>query len=804
MLKYHSKNEINDITTSSNRRHVPVELHFFQRNPFDTFRAALFQTVLIFTRRHFCMTHLYQYLLRGLLLFLFPSTLSAQVLHGTVTQGNSDKTIPGVAIRLIGSTQHAETNRKGAFVFTSDFTSKAVFLFEKEGFVSLERVVIFPKGKDSVCLNVKLTPINSSIGRNVQNVSSRLPRAYQKTPESVSALHATHFRELPARHLPEALLGLPGGALIQQSYASATPQIRGLSGRNVLLVEDGIPLMPVTLGAGPSPWWLTVDPSTVHRAEVLRGTGSVSHGNQATAGVIGLHSAPNRYTTSGWKLHGQATTRYQPGQAEMGGDASLHLSGRGVSVLTNAYRRNWGAMPLGAGSSAMPPPGYDSKGFQGKMGLRLGSQHQLEVGFQQHELRLDSAHAAALPPLPVELGLERQQAHTRWTGYFDQPWWQEVRVTAVAQRFGLDRYKNGHQADAAESEREEVQTLRAMVEVHAQPNFLWHIASGVDLARHEVSSEAWRLPLDGAPEASAPTIPTGATQEEIGIYSLHTVDLLKLHLSFGGRAHAQRVSWTDPTWGEDSWSPQALTGNVSAMFELSRHVEIVSSFRTGFRAPGLTDLRTSQGASGYLLRPSDSLGTERIFSSEIGLKAESRWFTGSLSFYHQQLGDWIREVSTNTLYQGAIIHQAQNIDQGFVQGVEAEMEVPLRSFASLYGSLTYTQGMSLKQGDFLPYVPPLSSRFGLRLSPVAGFWSRLEWRHASRQEQISAIDLLNPQQNPDGTPGWNVFHLHVGYDFAWGYAMIGVENMLNTRFAYHGSAIESPGRLILFSLQLGF
>jgi len=42
--------------------------------------------------------------------------------------------------------------------------------------------------------------------------------------------------------------------------------------------------------------------------------------------------------------------------------------------------------------------------------------------------------------------------------------------------------------------------------------------------------------------------------------------------------------------------------------------------------------------------------------------------------------------------------------------------------------------------------------------------------------------------------------LHVGYDFTWGYATIGIQNLLDEAFNLHGSVLQAPGRVVLMSL----
>ena len=755
------------------------------------------------------MAKFYQYLVAGLLLIVLPQTLFSQVLSGSLYQGQKAKALPGVIVTIEGSSHSARSDRNGRFLIEKLPIGESVLTLRKEGFVTRTVVITSEEGRDTISGGFSMCPIATSYDKKQQEVAWRRVRQNQKTPQAVASLDASQIRELPARTLPELILGTPGAAILQQDYASASPQIRGLGGRNILLLQDGIPVLPVTLGASASPWWLTVDPSQIYRAEILRGSASVGYGNNAAAGVVALSTFPSAFSDGKWQVHGNIAGRYQPGQTEMGGNGRLSISGPFLSADISAYRRNLGPMPLSAQSNALPPQGYQTEGNKATLGFQLGSHHKLEIGWDQGAVFLDSARFQNQGEYSsLDRSVERDQIFARWTANYKDPLWNLVKITVARQDFNTERSIQYQGSDPVIKEEETLHSFRAMVEIHSKPNWLWQAVSGVEVARHDLVSSAWQNPPDGNQNPITPSLPNGASQEEVGIYSLHTLDVLKLRLAFGGRAQAQRVFWEDTGTGAQTWAPQALVGNVSAMFPLSQQVEITSSFRSGFRAPGLSDLRFGVSEAGMVMVPSDSLGTERTFSSEIGLKAHNKRFSGSLVLYHTQLNDWIRHVSTTYMgsptWQGAPVIMARNLDQAFVQGVEAEMEIPMTKITALYGSFTYTYGLNVSQSDYLTAMPPINSRLGLRVTPISGLWSRLEWRHASQQNQLSAQELINPTQDPEGSPGWNVFHLHLGYDFAWGYAMLGVENMFDTRYVYHGSAIESSGRLLIFSLQLGF
>lgn len=752
------------------------------------------------------MKNLYLSLATGLIVIFLPLSSFSQTLIGSVYHAKKGLPLSGVVIQIEGTALSAVTDQNGRFFLDQLPEGKSELIFSKTGYVTKQDGIEYDRGQDTISIGLSMCPMNTSYDYDRQGIAWRQIRTTQQTPQAVGALDQSQIRELPARNLPEALLGLPAGAWIQNGFTGSSPQIRGLSGRYVPLLEDNIPILPVTIDDDPSAWWLTIDPVSISRAEVMRGGSATIYGNGALGGIISIDQEDIPFTSGKPQLHGEAATRLQPGSAELGGNAGLRVSADGISASLSGYRRQFGPMRLAAISQVAQPAGYGTAGYRSRLNIRLSPNQLLEIGYEHHEVEGDTAGAGNLPWTLQEL--DRQQLFTKWTGHFEEVWWNEISLTAAKQDFSQDRLYSSGINEMPVREVEDLQTIRALLQIKSTPLFLWNVVSGVEVARHEVGSQAWIQPEDGSNEPTLPSLPNGATQEEIGLFSLHTVDILKLRLAFGGRAMAHRVNWEDPRWGSATWTPQALTGNISAMYALTRNVDITSSFRTGVRAPGLSDLRGGLPFQQMVSIPSDSLASERSFSSEIGLKATNKYFTGSLVFYHSQLNDWMRQIATtyqgNPMWQGFAVQQRINLDQAFVQGVEAEVEVPVTKATAIYGSFTYTYGLNVSQSDFLSAIPPINSRLGLRVSPGEGFWSRLEWRHASNQDQLSVQDLLEPSQDPDGTPGWNVVHLHMGYDFQWGYVMLGIENVFDARYMYHGSSIESPGRLLIFSMQIGF
>ncbi len=249
-------------------------------------------------------------------------------------------------------------------------------------------------------------------------------------------------------------------------------------------------------------------------------------------------------------------------------------------------------------------------------------------------------------------------------------------------------------------------------------------------------------------------------------------------------------------------------GHVAVMYPLTPDYQIYVSSQSSRRLPNLFDYNY-QGVipQGFGVAP-DTLGTEQAISSEIGIKARTERFIGSLGLFRTDFTDyidWIPGRLDGAATLGELpIYTRDNIGDAFIQGIEAQLEVPVNQDMSFYGSLSYLYGRDETRDQPLSRIAPLNSRLGIRIRSQYGIWSSLEWRHANPQVRQGLSDLNDPRSFDSGTMGWDVVDFMVGYDFRWGYMTLGVKNLLNETYFTHGSGLSAPGRIMVFAVRLGF
>jgi len=87
---------------------------------------------------------------------------------------------------------------------------------------------------------------------------------------STATMDAEFLREQARRTLPEALQYTPGVLVQKTAHGHGSPFIRGFTGRQNLLMVDGVRINNSTWRGGPVQYWSTVDPYAIDHIELVR------------------------------------------------------------------------------------------------------------------------------------------------------------------------------------------------------------------------------------------------------------------------------------------------------------------------------------------------------------------------------------------------------------------------------------------------------------------------------------------------------------------------------------------------------
>jgi hemoglobin/transferrin/lactoferrin receptor protein len=152
--------------------------------------------------------------------------------------------------------------------------------------------------------------------------ASRSGESASESSYSTAIIDADTLREQARRTLPEALQFTPGILVQKTAHGHGSPFIRGFTGRQNLLLVDGVRINNSTWRSGPVQYWNTIDPYSIDRIELVRSQGSVLYGSDAAGGTLNA-------------LTGETAFRAKPaGEAYHTGSASYgyRSSGQGSHI----------------------------------------------------------------------------------------------------------------------------------------------------------------------------------------------------------------------------------------------------------------------------------------------------------------------------------------------------------------------------------------------------------------------------------------------------------------------------------------
>ena len=116
--------------------------------------------------------------------------------------------------------------------------------------------------------------------------ATRTNRSASDTAYSTATIDADFIRETSRRTLPEALQYTPGVFVQKTAHGHGSPIIRGFTGRQNLLLVDGVRLNNSSWRSGAVQYWNTVDALSLDRLELIKNQGSVLYGSDAIGGTL--------------------------------------------------------------------------------------------------------------------------------------------------------------------------------------------------------------------------------------------------------------------------------------------------------------------------------------------------------------------------------------------------------------------------------------------------------------------------------------------------------------------------------------
>jgi iron complex outermembrane receptor protein/hemoglobin/transferrin/lactoferrin receptor protein len=671
-------------------------------------------------------------------------------------------------------------------------------------------------------------------------------------------------RRLP-RSAPDALRYEPGVFVQQTAHGQGSAFVRGLTGQQTLLLFDGIRLNNGTYRQGPNQYFFTLDSNTNRSLRVVRGGASTRLGSDALGGAILAAPIEPRLAAPGDPIatvDPHALFRAASADEEVGGRAQTNVAlGESVALFGGVGGRRVGLLESGGavrspidGSVPQVPhlaadgrtqlgTGFDELTADGSVVWQAGARHRLKLAAYAYR-QYDAPRTDQCPPAygPHDECLRydeqfRTLAYGVWEGEPRLVFVDDLRATLSFQDQHERRTLSRPSSFVENVGRDDVYTVGATLAASTRTArssrwFDLRLDYGADTYHDVVRSAAWISFSDiGYTERlDRGQYVDGSTYTYGGAYAEATSTLLeRLTLRAGGR-----VSWiaarapSAPAAGslavEKSWAP--IVGNGGVEVAAAPWLSFAFNADRSFRAPNLNDLTARQQTGPGFQFENPDLGPEIADTYELGARLGGP-LTAELWVFRTLLegmmvkrpvpaadcppetpacaGSWTRLRLDNAAARSEI------------RGLEAFLSAQLSAGFAARTTLAWTwgEGPNLAEAPSdpaLPYaervplsrIPPLNGTVEILWRGANGLAAGAALRWAATQERLAIADLSDARIPKGGTPGFAVLDLRASYrlrDLLL--VSVAFENVFDSAYRYHGSAVNGPGRGLVLVLDLG-
>ncbi|MBK9018341.1 MAG: TonB-dependent receptor [Saprospiraceae bacterium] len=644
------------------------------------------------------------------------------------------------------------------------------------------------------------------------------------TPASVEKLTQKHLLDRQERTTPEALMSTPGVFVQKTNHGGGSPFIRGLTGNQTLLLVDGIRLSNATFRYGPNQYLNTIDPFSIQSIEVLKGGGSVGYGSDALGGTVNVLTQSPDFQENGSKWNGKALGLWRSQEMEKTAHADLSFSNKNLAFRAAGSLRRFGDLVGGDTTGVQSPSGYDEAAFDLKGKIRLGQTSTLTLAKQFlrqddvpvfHKIQLEDFAKNHMTLQQRQLSYARFEfAPERISGL------QKITATASLHRTDEHRESQKNGSPTLRKEFDDVRSLGASVLAEFTVAEWWRSTVGVETYHDLVGSTRTDVDTGTGVEADKRGLyPDGATHLSSAIFCTNEWESGDWNFTGGLRYNHFSIKTEDETIGKTHLTPGALVWNAGALRKLDKQNSAFASFNSAFRAPNVDDLGSLGIVDFRYEVPTADLRPEKSYNFELGWRHKQERWRAEAAVFRNELRDLITRVRVGSdSIAGYPVYQKENVQRGYVQGMEMNSWLRMTGRFDLSGNLAWQYGQNVTDAEPLRRIPPLFGSMVLRydnnkdgsLGKWASYgWSAsLEWFFASKQDRLAAGDKADNRIPIGGTPSWQVVNLHGNFRIYTRRITVnlrpGIWNILNADYRYHGSGVNGVGRSASLAASVGF
>ncbi len=715
-------------------------------------------------------------------------------LRGKVIDQLSGVPLSYSLIEVINSESSATAGRNGRFVVKHLPTGNTILKISRIGYQTKQLELKLSKA-DTLVIKLIPSAINLNelivtnkqkfIGGNIQGSSMKLSN--RKLQENLSSTLASTIEKLP------------GISTRSMGAAPSRPVIRGLGGKRVMIMQDGIPTGDAS--AQSADHAVTIDPISAQKVEIARGPETLQYGSNTIGGIVNVVSNQIPATLPD---HIQGGASLQGSTSDLGGAAALELK---VPIKDIAIQLN---SAVRAGNNIYTPVGrIDNTSLfntDQSLGLSYIHPHGYVGGAVSYYL-----NNYGIPPDPegghkngVDIQMRSLQLKGKSEILLGKSFIHSVMLDYAYTNYYHEEIEPGGIIGT------EIGQLSTSIDAaihHKKWAFIDKGTIGIDF-------QSRNLAIQGA---ETPT----SNSYDYALYIIEQSDFRHFHAKAGARFDYVSIlpekSDTSSSIGRITMRTfPGLSASFSLSYDLSKKLTIGTEFMYSFRAPTPIELY-SEGphlASYSYEVGNPGLDAERALGKELYIAFQNTNIYTKLSLYHNSFGNYIFPMNTGKTsirFPNLLVYQYSDGAATFY-GTEFTLHATIQEHFGISTSMSYTHAaLKVKPSEQdkygkrrpLPMIPPLEGNIGIRYENK-GFTIALSGRMAAAQRRTGLFETP--------TPGYTVMDFNAQYQLKTGHLVhtlsLEIRNVFNQVYYNHLSRIKElfpePGRNISLFYRLYF
>ena len=750
---------------------------------------------------------------------------SARVI-GLAIDEISQAPIADVNIYFAATTIGATSDQNGNFIIENAPPGQRLLLVSHIGYQPKSIQLKLGVG-ETKNIKIMLTPKILNLNEVISTASRHVETVFKSQLNvAIAAREKIIIRTSP--NTADALREVPG-VLVQKTTAGhGAPVIRGMIGKDVLLLYNGIRLNKPTFRFGANQYMNTINAESLDRIEVTKGPGSVMYGSDAIGGVVNMISESTQSGEPGTGSHFSIASRLGTADQSRVMNAAFGSRIGRLSIAGGVGLKKIGDLTAGKTIGKQIPTGYDEWNANFRLGAPINSQTSIDVDVltvQQDKVpRFDKYVTKEFLPGDYETYLyDPQNRYLASVSLRSQPlnlsWINSIKwnISYQFEEEGAVERKTG--SSAITKNRNDLTTIGSYLQINSVWRNLHVLSYGYEWYWDRLKSSRTQQ-KNGIISSQRGDYPDGSEYRSLGLFlNDNLVFNSRIDVNLGFRwSRVALSSLLEHPFGkfEDEYSD--LTGTIGLSYKPKLWLNVIARYAKGFRAPNFNDTVVLKVSNAGVDAPSPGLLPEKSHNFEIGMKLNKEKLTGALFLFYNRVLDLIDRYRGT--YNGldfydengngirdpgeADIFQKRNVARGYITGWEIDGKFQFSEQWSVRGFAFWTYGQDQTFNEPLSRIPPLMGMAAIQYLPLKKLSLETFVRAATKQHRLSSRDKDDNRIPLGGTPGWSTLNFRLAWKIRSQLRLnLTLENIFDETYKEHGSGVYSPGRNFVIGMKYG-